>query len=68
MSARGSLTRDNYRRRRALPLFEFAQITLIIRHEPRRNGWPERVPRHLLAHELIIRGSTARAHAHPQVR
>ena len=34
---------------------------LIIRLEPRRNGWPERIPRHLLNHELIIRNSTGRA-------
>ena len=33
---------------------------LIIRLEPRRNGWPERIPRHLLDHELIIRNSTGR--------
>jgi len=33
---------------------------LIIRHEPRRNGWPDRVPRHLLKHELVVRNSTAR--------
>jgi LacI family transcriptional regulator len=33
---------------------------LIIQHEPRRNGWPERIPRHLLDHELIIRNSTAK--------
>ncbi len=34
---------------------------LIIRLEPRRNGWPERIPRHLLDHAMIIRNSTARA-------
>jgi LacI family transcriptional regulator len=33
---------------------------LIIRMEPRRNGWPEKIPRHLLEHELIIRSSTGR--------
>jgi LacI family transcriptional regulator len=33
---------------------------LIIRMEPRRNGWPDKIPRHLLEHELIIRNSTAR--------
>jgi LacI family transcriptional regulator len=33
---------------------------LIIRMEPRRHGWPERIPRHLLDHELIIRNSTGR--------
>jgi LacI family transcriptional regulator len=33
---------------------------LIIRHEPRRKGWPDRIPRHLLKHELVVRNSTAR--------
>jgi LacI family transcriptional regulator len=33
---------------------------LIIRLEPRRNGWPNRIPRHLLDHALIIRNSTSR--------
>lgn len=44
------------------PVSAMARIAadLIIRLEPRRNGWPERIPRHLLAHELIIRNSTAR--------
>ncbi len=44
------------------PVSMMARIAadLIIRLEPRRHGWPERIPRHLLAHELIIRGSTAR--------
>jgi LacI family transcriptional regulator len=44
------------------PVAAMARIAadLIIRLEPRRHGWPERVPRHLLAHELIIRNSTAR--------
>jgi LacI family transcriptional regulator, galactose operon repressor len=32
----------------------------IIHLEPRRNGWPERMPRHLFDHELIVRNSTAR--------
>jgi LacI family transcriptional regulator len=52
------------------PVAAMARIAadLIIRLEPRRNGWPERVPRHLLAHELIIRGSTARAPARPPTR
>jgi len=47
------------------PVAAMARIAadLIIRLEPRRNGWPERVPRHLLDHELLIRGSTARAPA-----
>ncbi len=45
------------------PVAAMARIAadLIIRLEPRRNGWPERIPRHLLAHELIVRNSTARA-------
>jgi LacI family transcriptional regulator len=44
------------------PVAAMARIAadLIIRHEPRRNGWPERIPRHLLKHELVIRNSTAR--------
>jgi hypothetical protein len=33
---------------------------LIIHLEPRRKGWPERMPRHLFDHELIVRNSTAR--------
>jgi LacI family transcriptional regulator len=33
---------------------------LIIQMEPRRNGWPAKIPRHLLDHELIIRNSTGR--------
>jgi LacI family transcriptional regulator len=45
------------------PVAAMARIAadLIIRLEPRRNGWPERIPRHLLEHELIVRNSTARA-------
>jgi LacI family transcriptional regulator len=45
------------------PVAAMARIAadLIIQHEPRRNGWPERIPRHLLNHELIVRNSTARA-------
>jgi LacI family transcriptional regulator len=44
------------------PVAEMARIAadLIIQLEPRRNGWPERMPRQLLAHELVIRNSTAR--------
>jgi LacI family transcriptional regulator len=44
------------------PVAAMARIAadLIIRYEPRRRGWPERVPRHLLEHELIVRSSTAR--------
>ncbi len=44
------------------PVAAMARIAadLIIRLEPRRKGWPTRTPRHLLAHELVIRGSTAR--------
>jgi LacI family transcriptional regulator len=33
---------------------------LIIQLEPRRNGWPDHMPRHLFDHELIVRNSTAR--------
>jgi LacI family transcriptional regulator, galactose operon repressor len=32
---------------------------LIVRHGPRRRGWPEPMPRHLLPHEMIVRSSTA---------
>src|SRR5277367_3513846 len=44
------------------PVAQMARIAadLIIKHEPRRNDWPERIPRHLLNHELVIRNSTAR--------
>jgi len=44
------------------PVAAMARIAadLIIQHEPRRRGWPEPVPRHLLGHELIVRNSTAR--------
>ncbi len=43
------------------PVAAMARIAadLIIKYEPRRRGWPERIPRHLLEHELIIRNSTA---------
>jgi LacI family transcriptional regulator len=44
------------------PVAAMARIAadLIIRHEPRRNGWPEPVPRLLLDHQLIIRNSTGK--------
>ena len=44
------------------PVAAMARIAadLIIQHEPRRRGWPEKVPRHLLDHELVIRNSTLR--------
>ena len=44
------------------PVAEMARIAadLIIRHEPRRNDWPERIPRHLLDYEFVVRNSTAR--------
>jgi LacI family transcriptional regulator len=44
------------------PVAAMARIAadLIIKHEPRRFGWPEPVPRHLLEHELVVRNSTAR--------
>jgi LacI family transcriptional regulator len=32
---------------------------LIIQHEPRRNGWPQRMPRQLFEHQLVVRNSTA---------
>jgi LacI family transcriptional regulator len=49
------------------PVAAMARIAadLIIRLEPRRNGWPERIPRHLLEHELILRNSTARPQRAP---
>jgi LacI family transcriptional regulator len=44
------------------PVAAMARVAadLIIQLQPRRNGWPEHIPRHLLGHELIIRNSTAR--------
>src|ERR1700685_2170680 len=44
------------------PVAAMARIAadLIIRMDPRRKGWPDRIPRHLLDHELVIRNSTAR--------
>jgi LacI family transcriptional regulator len=44
------------------PVAAMARIAadLIIRHEPRRHGWPEPIPRLLLEHELIVRNSTGR--------
>lgn len=47
------------------PVAAMARIAadLIIRLEPRRNGWPERIPRQLMKHELIVRNSTGRAPA-----
>jgi LacI family transcriptional regulator len=44
------------------PVAAMARIAadLIIRMDPRRNGWPAHMPRHLLNHELVIRNSTAR--------
>jgi LacI family transcriptional regulator len=46
--------------RQPVPAMARIAADLIIRHEPRRHGWPERVPRHLLNHELILRNSTAK--------
>src|SRR5271168_1382967 len=45
------------------PVAAMARIAadLIIRHEPRRNGWPAPMPRYVLNHEFVIRNSTARA-------
>jgi LacI family transcriptional regulator len=44
------------------PVAAMARVAtdMIIQFEPRRNGWPEPMPRHLLDHGLIIRNSTAR--------
>jgi LacI family transcriptional regulator len=33
-------------------------VSLFIEHAPRRNGWPDPAPRHILPHKLVIRGST----------
>jgi LacI family transcriptional regulator len=43
------------------PVAAMARIAadLIIQHEPRRRGWPNPAPRHLLGHELVVRNSTA---------
>ena len=43
------------------PVAEMARLAtgLFIEHEPRRNGWPAPVPRQVVAHQLIVRGSTA---------
>ena len=43
------------------PVSAMARVaaSLIIENDPRRNGWPEPMPRHLLQHELIVRNSTA---------
>jgi hypothetical protein len=38
---------------------------MIIQFEPRRNGWPEPIPRHLLDHELVFRNSTAQPARRP---
>jgi len=44
------------------PVAAMARIAaeLIIQLQPRRNGWPDGLSHQLLAHELIIRDSTAR--------
>jgi LacI family transcriptional regulator len=44
------------------PVAAMARIAadLIIQMEPRRNGWPVRMPRHLVDYELVIRNSTTR--------
>lgn len=43
------------------PVSAMARIAadMIIQFEPRRNGWPEAIPRHLLEHDLVFRNSTA---------
>jgi len=33
--------------------------SLIIECSPRRRGWPTPIPRHVLAHDFIVRSSTA---------
>jgi len=42
------------------PVADMARIAagLFIEHAPRRNGWPQPAPRHVLPHQLIVRGST----------
>jgi LacI family transcriptional regulator len=44
------------------PVAAMARVAadLIIRLEPKRNGWPKVIPRHLLEYQLVIRNSTAR--------
>jgi LacI family transcriptional regulator len=44
------------------PVAAMARVAtdMIIQFEPRRNGWPDPIPQHLLDHALIIRNSTAR--------
>lgn len=45
------------------PVAEMARIAvdLFVEHAPRRNGWPHPMPRHIVPHRLIARGSTAAA-------
>jgi len=42
------------------PVADMARLaaSLFIEHAPRRNGWPDPAPRHVLPHKLIVRGST----------
>jgi LacI family transcriptional regulator len=46
------------------PVREMARAAaeLIIRHSPRRRGWPQPIPRQQLNFELILRNSTAPPH------
>jgi len=46
------------------PVREMARAAteLIIRHSPRRHGWPQPIPRQQLNFELILRNSTAPPH------
>jgi LacI family transcriptional regulator len=39
-------------------------VDMIIAHAPRRRGWPEPVPRHVLDYQLMLRNSTAPARQH----
>jgi LacI family transcriptional regulator len=47
------------------PVREMARVAaeLIIRHSPRRRGWPQPIPRQQLNFELILRNSTAPPHS-----
>jgi LacI family transcriptional regulator len=49
------------------PVATMARIAadMIIQFEPRRNGWPQPIPRHLLDHELVFRNSTTRPARRP---
>jgi len=42
------------------PVAQMARLaaSLFIEHAPRRNGWPDPAPQHILPHALVVRGST----------